>query len=181
MKFWSLLVGFCVLPLHWQEQWPWLLQPPWPRTVGSTWNPETWGICSPVAIKIPAISNYYIFIRVLPSKLGVKRKQTSFSSSLFGPKISRRCCACSVERPSRLHLRFSNTSSRGMFSCREEREEKQHNCLWCRELFWENFAYYCCYYVERVWPKCLLSRMYQFLERSEKEKRRKQIWWGKKS
>uniref|UniRef100_A0A0A9HAT3 Uncharacterized protein n=1 Tax=Arundo donax TaxID=35708 RepID=A0A0A9HAT3_ARUDO len=41
---------------------------------------------------------------------------SSFSSSLFGPNICRRCCACSEVSPAWLHLRFSNTSSSGMFS-----------------------------------------------------------------
>jgi hypothetical protein len=42
---------------------------------------------------------------------------TCFSSSLLGPKMARRCSACSVVRPCGLHRRFSNTSSIGMFSC----------------------------------------------------------------
>lgn len=78
----------------------------------------------------------YIYTRST-QQVGVKRKQTSFSSSLFGPKISRRCCACSVERPSRLHLRFSNTSSRGMFSCREERRKATQLLMMPRTLLRE--------------------------------------------
>jgi hypothetical protein len=40
---------------------------------------------------------------------------------LLGPKIARRCSACSVESPCGLHRRFSNTSSIGMFSCAHAR------------------------------------------------------------
>ena len=60
-----------------------------------------------------------------------KGNQTSFSSSLLGPKISRRCCACWVERPSRLHLRFSNTSSRGQFSCRKDKQHQLSDAIPC--------------------------------------------------
>lgn len=43
--------------------------------------------------------------------------RTFFSSSLLCPKIANLSWAASLVRPSLLHLRFSKTSSMGMFSC----------------------------------------------------------------
>ena len=89
---WNLksVVDFCDLPLHWQGQWPWLLQPPWPRRVDSTWSPKTWGICSPAAIKIPALSNYLLHV-FSPAKLGKKSTRRSGDVSESKPPSPRAC------------------------------------------------------------------------------------------
>jgi len=44
------------------------------------------------------------------------KKITLFSSSLLCPKIVSLCSAASLVSPSLLHLKFSKTSSMGMFS-----------------------------------------------------------------
>lgn len=45
------------------------------------------------------------------------KKSTFFSSSLLWPKMASLSSAAWLVRPSLLHLRFSKTSSMGMFSC----------------------------------------------------------------
>lgn len=45
---------------------------------------------------------------------------TFFSSSLLCPKMANLSSAASFVRPSLVHLRFSNTSSMGMFSCKTQ-------------------------------------------------------------
>jgi len=48
---------------------------------------------------------------------------TFFSSSLLGPKISRRCAPSLEDSPSRVHFSCSNTSSMGMFSCKHRHHQ----------------------------------------------------------
>lgn len=59
-----------------------------------------------------------------------RKKKTCFSSSLLCPKMVNLSSAASLVRPSLLHLRFSNTSSMGMFSYNHKvhniREQKPH-------------------------------------------------------
>ena len=48
---------------------------------------------------------------------------TFFSSSLLWPKMTSLSSAASLLRPSLLHLRFSKTSSMGMFSCIKKKKK----------------------------------------------------------
>jgi hypothetical protein len=116
---------------HSRARWPWRRPPPWPRTAGSTWIPRTWRSCSPAVTQTHTHAHIHHVSASRHARPMNEQEQkhlsrakaadsdslTCFSSSLFGPKMARRCSACSVERPCGLHRRFSNTSSIGMFSC----------------------------------------------------------------
>lgn len=61
---------------------------------------------------------------VCNSNMKGKKKITFFSSSLLWPKMVSLSSAASLLRPSLLHLRFSRTSSMGMFSCTQPKKLK---------------------------------------------------------
>lgn len=64
----------------------------------------------------------------------MRKKKTCFSSSLLCPKMVNLSSAASLLRPSLLHLRFSNTSSMGIFSYNHRvRKEPLHKTKHNRE------------------------------------------------